>query len=59
VLLSNKDDELLAILQREKPSALWLLLRLVGICRHVAGLAIPYTDPESATRTEVCEELLG
>ena len=45
MLLSNKDDELLAILQREKPSALplWLLLRLVGICRHVAGLAERYS----------------
>jgi hypothetical protein len=54
---TDEDDELLAILQREKPSALplWLLLRLVGICRHVAGL----TDLEAATRTEVCEELLS
>jgi hypothetical protein len=40
---SEEDDELLTILQREKPSELplWLMLRLVGICRHVAGLQVP------------------
>jgi hypothetical protein len=40
---SEEDDELLTILQREKPSELplWLMLRLVGICQHVAGLRVP------------------
>jgi hypothetical protein len=38
---------------------LWLMLRLVGICRHVAGLSVPYTDLETATRTAAREELLN
>jgi putative ABC transport system permease protein len=58
---SEQDDELLTILQRERPSELplWLMLRLVGICRHVAGLSVPYTDLETATRTAAREELLN
>jgi hypothetical protein len=57
---SEEDDELLTILQREKPSELplWLILRLVGICRHVAGLQVPYTDLEAATRAADREQLL-
>ena len=49
---SEEDDELLAILLREKPSELplWLMLRLVSICRHVAGLSVPYTDLEATSR---------
>ena len=58
---SEEDDELLTILQRERPSELplWLMLRLVGICRQVAGLSVPYTDLETATRTAAREELLN
>ena len=58
---SEEDDELLTILQRERPSELplWLMLRLVGICRHVAGLSVPYTDLETATCTAAREELLN
>ena len=58
---SEEDDELLTILQRERPSELplWLMLQLVGICRHVAGLSVPYTDLETATCTAAREELLN
>jgi hypothetical protein len=54
---TEEDDQLLAILQREKPAAmpLWLMLWLVGICRHVAGLPIPHIDLGSASPTAVCE----
>jgi hypothetical protein len=57
----EEDDELLAILLREKPAELplWLMLRLVGICRYVAGLSVPYTDLETATRAATREELLN
>ena len=55
---TEEDEELLAILQRDKPAKLplWLMLRLVGICRHVAGLLVPYTDLETATRTAAPED---
>jgi hypothetical protein len=58
---TEEDEELLSILQRDKPAKLplWLMLRLVGICRHVASLLVPYTDLETATRTAVREELLS
>ena len=58
---SEEDDELLTILQRERPSELplWLMLRLIGICRHVAGLPVPYTDLETATRAATREERLS
>ena len=58
---TEEDEELLAILQRDKPAKLplWLMLRLVGICRHVVGVLVPYTDLETATRTAVREELLS
>jgi len=50
---SEEDDELLTILQRERPSELplWLMSRLVGIC-HVAGLSVP-TATRAATRGEL------
>jgi hypothetical protein len=40
------DDELLSTLLREKPSEvpLSLALRLVNICRHIAGVPIPYIE---------------
>jgi hypothetical protein len=40
------DGELLSTLLREKPSQvpLWLALRLVSICRHIAGVPIPYIE---------------
>jgi hypothetical protein len=49
----EEDDKLLAILRREKPTELplWLMLRLVGICRNVAGVSVPYTELETAVRT--------
>jgi hypothetical protein len=58
---SEEDDELLTILQRERPPELplWLMLRLVDICRHVAGLSVPHTDLETATRAATREELLN
>jgi len=52
---AEEDDSLLAILKRERPSELplWLALRLVGICRHVAGEPIPYVeDLEAVTEAE-------
>ncbi len=44
-----EDSELLGILERVRPSQLplWLVLRLVGICRHIAALPVPYLDLET------------
>ena len=40
------DKESLTKLRTERPSVLprWQLLRLVGICRHVAGLPLPFQE---------------
>jgi hypothetical protein len=40
------DEEFLNRLRVERPSELprWQLLRLVSICRHVAGLPVPFQD---------------
>ena len=40
------DEEFLTKLRTERPSVLprWQLLRLVGICRHVAGLPLPFQE---------------
>ena len=57
---TEDDEELLMILQRERPSELplWLMLRLVGICRDIAGLPVPYTDLETASRVAIREEIV-
>jgi hypothetical protein len=48
------DDELLTILERQRPSELPLRLTLwlVGICRHVTGEHIPYVDDLEAATSE-------
>jgi hypothetical protein len=58
---TEEDDELLTILQRERPPELplWLMLRLIGICRQVAGVPVPYSDLETTTRAAIREELLS
>jgi hypothetical protein len=42
----EEDKELLTEFIRERPSELplWLALRLVSICRHIAGVSIPYIE---------------
>jgi hypothetical protein len=50
----EEDDVLLTMLEREWPSdvPLWLALRLVGICRHVAAVPIPYVEDLEAASSE-------
>jgi hypothetical protein len=40
------DEEFMDKLRAERPSELprWQLLRLVGICRHVAGIDLPFQE---------------
>jgi hypothetical protein len=42
----EEEDERVSVLLRENPSQvpLWLALRLVSICRHIAGVPIPYIE---------------
>ena len=47
------DQEFLERLNRRQPSQLpqWQLLHLVGICRHVAGLDVPFQEDLEAALT--------